>query len=154
MTQPQCDYFLQTVLLHLPKVEGSEGPIDIHLIQCRGYNHSSGNFDEPDQFSNLYKEQSFHNFSWQTEYLITLSGHLRDTHANDVYKQIVKYLARLAKRVPVTYVLVSIEDVYQSYLIRDKEFKFMDLYEHQEAGWWDEYAIQNNLMHAKYVKGE
>ena len=40
-TQAEKRYILETVLEHLPRVTGSEGDMDVHIVQRSGYNLSS-----------------------------------------------------------------------------------------------------------------
>lgn len=40
-TQAEKRYILDTVLDHLPRVTGSEGDMDVYVIQKNGYNSSS-----------------------------------------------------------------------------------------------------------------
>lgn len=37
-TQAEKDYILRTVIDHLPKVTGSEGNMDIHIVRAYGHN--------------------------------------------------------------------------------------------------------------------
>lgn len=39
-TQPEKRYILETVLNHLPRVTGSEGDMNVYIIQKNGYNSS------------------------------------------------------------------------------------------------------------------
>lgn len=50
-TQAEKRYILDTVLEHLPLVTGSEGDMNIYVIQKRGYN-SSSSCDEFGQVTN------------------------------------------------------------------------------------------------------
>lgn len=56
-TQAEKDYILQTVVDHLPKVTGSEGDVDIHIVRAYGHNMWS-NRDELDNLAWDFKTQS------------------------------------------------------------------------------------------------
>lgn len=105
-TQPEKRYILDTVLEHLPKVQGSEKNMTVKVIQKPGYN-SSCSHDEFWQRSNLGNGR-YGTFETQDKYLLMLNGDLRDRKFDETYREFVKWLCRLAKRVNVDSVLVRI----------------------------------------------
>lgn len=108
-TQAEKDYILQTVIDHLPKVTGSEGAMDIHIVRAYGHN-SWQNFDE---FYNRVED-----FKTQSRYFLVLDGNLRDRCYEDTFKELNKFLNRLAKRLIVDSAYVRLNDIginYNSY---------------------------------------
>lgn len=108
-TQAEMDYILQTVIDHLPKVTGSEGAMDIHIVRAYGHN-SWQNFDE---FYNRVED-----FKTQSRYFLVLDGSLRDRYYEDTFKELNKFLNRLAKRLIVDSAYVRLNDIginYNSY---------------------------------------
>lgn len=91
-TQAEKNYILQTVIDHLPKVTGSEKSMNIYTIQTAGYD-SWQNFDE---FYNRVED-----FKTQSRYFLVLDGNLRDRYYEDTFKELNKFLNRLAKRLIV-----------------------------------------------------
>lgn len=83
-TQAECTYILQTVLDHLPKVYGSEGDMEIYVNQKYGFN-SSCSHDEFFLPSNLGNGDCG-DFEYQTMYLLTVSGRLRDVQFEQTLK--------------------------------------------------------------------
>lgn len=91
-TQAEKDYILQTVIDHLPKVTGSEYGMNIYTIRANGHN-SWSNRDELDHLAWGFKTQS--------RYFLVLDGRLRDRRYEETFKELNKFLNRLAKRLPV-----------------------------------------------------
>mgnify|MGYP001015346056 CR=1 FL=1 len=108
-TQAEKNYILQTVIDHLPKVTGSEKSMNIYTIQTAGYD-SWQNFDE---FYNRVED-----FKTQSRYFLVLDGNLRDRYYEDTFKELNKFLNRLAKRLIVDSAYVRLNDIginYNSY---------------------------------------
>ena len=144
-TQAECSYFMETVLSHLPRIEGSEGGMQAYLVRCDGHN-SSDSVDELDNHSNL-GDPYFGTFNTQTEYLITLNGHLRDTYIEETYRELVRWVYRLAKRVAVQSVMVSATDGTHTYQIPEYD-AWWTVYESGNRDWWDWY-ISKTYTHAE-----
>ena len=107
-TPVETRYILETVLNHLPIVSGSERcmAIDIVDIGCAGsssHDEFGQHYDRP----NL-KGKWQHWVDSEAEYKLIITGKLRDRYFSDTYKEFMKWLIRLAKRVWVTGVLVRI----------------------------------------------
>lgn len=104
-TQAEKRYLLDTVLDHLPKVTGSEGDMNIYCIQKNGYSESCSytEFGEQKPFETLSTEM-------QSEYILVVDGNLRDRKFTQTYREFVKWLVRLSKRLGVEEVLVEIKD--------------------------------------------
>lgn len=134
-TQAEKEYILKTVLEHLPVVSGSEGDMHIHIIQKADHN-SSQNCDEFLYHTNNLEEDPHggkSRFGWmylQDTYFLLLEADLRDRMFAETYREFIKWLSRLAKRVQVTDVLVKItSDDHKTVLIEDGNEVFADMYE-------------------------
>lgn len=135
-TQAEKTYILQTVLDHLPVVSGSEGDMEIHMIQEYGYNATT-NADEfgysTNNLRNRYGCRDHEDGLLYTQdyYLLTLSGDLRDREFERTYKEFINWLCRLSKRVCVSKILVEIRDSFsKSALIQeDSDGAFSDMFE-------------------------
>ena len=113
-TQAEKRYILETVLEHLPIVTGSERDMNVHIVQKAGHN-SSSSCDEFGMITNNlkdnYGDRSLRR-GWlhtQDEYILVVEGNFRDRLFDDTYKEFIKWLCRLAKRVDVCCVLVNID---------------------------------------------
>lgn len=100
-TQAEKDYILQTVIDHLPKVTGSERNMEIHTVRAYGYDMWS-NRDELDNLALDFKTQS--------RYFLVLDGSLRDRYYKDTFKELNKFLNRLAKRLMIDSAHVELND--------------------------------------------
>ena len=98
-TQAEKDYILQTVIDHLPKVTGSEYGMNVYTIRANGHN-SWSNHDELDHLKWGFKTQS--------KYFLVLDGSLRDRRYEETFKELNKFLNRLAKRLPVNSMHVQV----------------------------------------------
>ena len=132
-TQPECRYVLETVLDHLPLVTGSEGDMDVHIVQAAGHSMSS-NLNEFDERSEAIRKRPW----WiddgqgriQDHYFLVLEGDLRDREFEETKREMLKWLTRLSKRLLVDSVLVVVNGDYRSgpLLINNSE-AFEDMYE-------------------------
>lgn len=113
-TQEEMEYILKTVLNHLPVVTGSERDMEAHIVKKQGRNCSM-NTDEYDMITNNLRTDRGHRsrmhglLETQTEYLVVVEGDFRDRVLDETYKEFQKWLCRLAKRIIVDDVFVSIE---------------------------------------------
>lgn len=124
-TQKHKDYILDMVLKHLPKVTGSEGNMEIYITQRQEYNMFT-NHDEFDTFIQEYP----HDMEMQSQYMITVCGSLRDRKFSQTYREVVRWLTRLSKRIDVEDVLIKVYDPYENEsIITDKNNTFSDMYE-------------------------
>ncbi len=139
-TQAEKRYILETVLEHLPVVKGSEGGMDVYIIQKDGYDHSSSADEFGDTTNNLIdsygnKSRRRGHLETQSEYILVVNGSLRDKRFNNTFKEFVKWIARLAKRVQVEDVLVNISDGDKEITMRDQGFKYRQLYDNTDINW-------------------
>lgn len=128
-TQHEKEYILKTVLDHLPLVTGSEYDMQVDIV-CKndGYTLSSP-FDEFGEITNNLKD-SYGNrtrmkgrLELQESYLLVVYGRLRDRKLDQTYKEFIKWLCRLAKRVEVEDVLVKIDGQDKNIIIMNDELK-------------------------------
>lgn len=127
-TQAEKDYILQTVIDHLPKVTGSEGNMDIHTVRAYGHNMWS-NRDELDNLSLDFKTQS--------RYFLVLDGNLRNRYYEDTFKELNKFLNRLAKRIYIESMYINLLGIFpQSHMFTNENDCYSRMFE-QEDPWYD-----------------
>lgn len=129
-TQAEKNYILQTVIDHLPKVTGSEKPMNIYTIQTAGYD-SWQNFDE---FYNRVED-----FRTQSRYFLVLDGNLRDRHYKDTFEELNKFLNRLGKRLMVNSVYVRLYDYNHSHIFTNKNDCYGKMFENDNP--WYNYLM-------------
>lgn len=134
-TQPEKRYVLETVLAHLPKVTGSEEDMKIHIVQKEGYS-GSANFNE--FFETVYRED----FKTQDCYYLILEGQFRDRVYEQTFRELNKFLNRLAKRVYVDDILIRLTGWDKEIVISNSD-PYQDMYEYSadsnkdEPAWWE-----------------
>lgn len=143
-SQPEKRYILDTVLEHLPRVTGSEGDMDVYVIQKAGFN-SSSSVDEfgnrTDNLTDWDGNKSYRN-GWhrtQTEYILVVDGSLRDRTFAETKRSFLKWLCRLAKRVSVSNVQVHIESYDGEMMLQENMGAFWNMRE--DPSWvheWNE----------------
>ena len=119
-TQAEKRYILETVLDHLPVVSGSEGPMDVYIIQKNGHTMSSSH-TEFGVYEGFLKRESTLSTEVQSEYILVVDGSLRDRMFNQTFREFQKWLCRLAKRVDVQEVMVEIKAWGKSVMVRNPE---------------------------------
>lgn len=112
-TQAEMRYILDTVLEHLPIVSGSESDMNVYVVQPKGDNSSSSHDEFGYRTNNLVNRYGYksRNSGWlrtQSNYILVLDGNLRDREFDQTYRELQKFLCRLAKRVPVHKVMVEV----------------------------------------------
>lgn len=146
-TQPEMRYIIDTVLAHLPLVTGSERNMEIHVVQESGSNESSSH----DEFG-VYSEYMLPGRKWidlQSKYMLVLKGDLRDRYFEDTFKELNRFLNRLAKRLVVTDIMLKLCGCPKSggeckqYIYTDPD-KYSDMFEMGswanetgEPAWWE-----------------
>lgn len=129
-TQAEKNYILQTVIDHLPKVTGSEKPMNVYTIQTAGYD-SWQNFDE---FYNRVED-----FKTQSRYFLVLDGNLRDRYYEDTFKELNKFLNRLGKRLMVDSVRVRLYNYERSHIFTNKNDCYGKMFENDNP--WYNYLM-------------
>lgn len=153
-TQEEKTYILNTVLKHLPVVTGSERDMEVIVnIDNRGC-YTSSSCDEFDMRTNnlrdSYGQRSQRGWMECAEsYLLTMSCSLRDREFDETVREFEKWLSRLAKRVWVEEILVSVKGGNKSFLF-DNSDPYYDMFE--DPSWcnstgepnWCEYMMWRN----------
>jgi len=127
-TQAEKRYILETVLNHLPRVTGSEGDMNVYIIQKNGYNSSCSCDEFGDRTNNLkdrYGNKSYDRGWLQTqdEYILVVDAALRDREFEQTYKEFIKWFIRLCKRVDYRNVLVEIKGYGKSTIIKNRNIQ-------------------------------
>lgn len=150
-TQPEIEYILKTILDHLPIVTGSERNMEVYINQRDGDNSSCSHDEYGMETNNL--TDSYGNKSqrgWlrtQSAYIITVNGSLRDREFEQTFREFVKWLCRLSKRIEVDSVFVKIKGCGKSYVINEDVFSpfykmeeppsWSGLNKNREPSWWE-----------------
>lgn len=169
-TQAEKRYILDTVLAHLPIVSGSEKDMDVYVIQKNGHN-SSCSCDEFGEITNnlvdWYGQKSKRN-GWlrtQDEYILVVDAVLRDREFDETYREFIKWIVRLGKRIMIDNVLVQISGYNKSTIIKDYRVQnekysyrnvFLNLFE--DPSWrnddgepnWCEYMLYPRAKNSDY----
>lgn len=96
-SQPEMRYILEMVLAHLPKVSGSEGDMQVQVLQKPGHDCWQSH-DEFGQWSNLKRNGWFEQ---QGNYILVINSDLRDTTLSETVRNFTKWLCRLARRLRI-----------------------------------------------------
>lgn len=127
-TQPEKRYILETVLNHLPRVTGSEGDMDVYIIQKNGYNSSCSRDEFGEATNNLIDRHGnkSRKTGWlraQDDYILVVSAALRDKKFEETYREFMKWFVRLCKRVGCEDVLVEIKGYDRSTVIKNRNIQ-------------------------------
>ena len=155
-TQSEKRYILDVVLAHLPQVTGSEGNMNIYVIQKNGYNCFS-NCDEFGQWSNLgnISNLGYSSFQLQDEYIIVVDAALRDRKYDSTLKEFSNWICRLSKRIEICDVLVKISGEDKFSIIDNSYEAYTKMFE--EPSWcndtgeptWAEFLMFDCAKHSK-----
>lgn len=129
-TQAEKDYILQTVIDHLPKVTGSERNMEIHTVRAYGHDMWSNR----DELDNLALD-----FRTQSRYFLVLDGSLRDRYYKDTFKELNKFLNRLAKRLIVDSAYVQLNGYGLSYTFTNKNNCYGNMFDNEHL--WYKYLM-------------
>lgn len=119
-TQAECQYIVETVVNHLPKVTGSERDMVVHIVKEDGHNVSSS----CDEFGVPLPGGEW--MEYQDTYMLVLEGYLRDRLFDEAFREFSKWLTRLAKRIWVKDCIVRVTGVDQEWNAREKVFSVTD----------------------------
>lgn len=164
-TQAEKRYILETVLDHLPFVTGSEGNMDIYIIQKNGYNSSSSHTEFGEWGG--YKNWNTLSTEVQDEYILVVDGSLRDRMFEQTYKEFQKWICRLAKRININDVLVELKGYEKSAIVRNTNLQgnqswktvYGQMYENPSWCYdnsecvepnWCEYLLWNRAKNSNY----
>ena len=107
----------------------------IHIVQKEGYS-GSANFNE--FFETVYRED----FKTQDCYYLILEGQFRDRMYEQTFRELNKFLNRLAKRVYVDDILIRLTGWDKEIIISNSD-PYQDMYEYSadsnkdEPAWWE-----------------
>lgn len=141
-TQAEKRYILETVLDHLPRVTGSEGDMDVYVIQKNGFDCGSSHTEFGEWGG--YKNWKTLSTEMQSEYILVVNAALRDREFEQTYREFMKWLVRLCKRVGCEDVLVEVKGYDKSTIIKNRNIQrkkysfksvFDDLFE--EPSWYN-----------------
>lgn len=163
-TQHENDYILNTVLDHLPIVSGSEGGMKPYIVRDRDTNISSTHDEHGLRTNNLINSYGDNDYKhgWLTmsdRYAIVIMANLRDRLFEESFREFQRWLCRLAKRVYVDDVLISIdgyseiEGKYKNHIINTtinscgyRENQYSEMFEYPKRKDSDNVAWYEYLM--------
>lgn len=169
-TQSEKRYILETVLNHLPIVTGSEGDMNVYIIQKNGYS-SSCSCDEFGEITNNlvdrygYKNRDRGCLQTQDEYILVVNAALRDREFEQTYREFTKWFVRLCKRVNCKDILVEIKGYDKSTIIKNrniqkKEYSFKSVFNglFEDPSWcnnnkepnWCEFMMYDRAKNSDY----
>ena len=148
-SQAEVEYVINSILAHLPRVEGSEGDMNVSALKRDGYNvtkYSDEYFNRSNLGERIYGHRNgkfftskLTKFKIQNEYFIVVDGRLRDVYYEEAYKMFIKWLCRLSKRLSVDSILVSISGETYSFTSRktiiSDASKYRKMFEHPSWNW-------------------
>lgn len=169
-TQPEKRYILDTILDHLPLVSGSEGDMNVYVIQKRGHNCSSSNDEFGQITNNLVDRYGRKNrkrgwLETQDEYILVVDAALRDREFNQTFREFMKWIVRLGKRVQIEEVLVEIKGYDKSTIVRNnrvqnKKYSWKGVFDglFEDPSWcneskevtWAEYLMWDRAKDSNY----
>lgn len=169
-TQAEKRYILDTVLAHLPIVSGSEKDMDVYVIQKNGYNGSSSCDEFGERTNNLVdwhgnRTRSRGMLRTQDEYILVVDAALRDREFDETYREFIKWLVRLGKRVMIDNVLVQISGYDKSTIIKDhcvqnEKYSYQNVFFNlfEDTSWirddgevnWCEYMLYSRAKNSFY----
>lgn len=140
-TQHEKRYILETVLDHLPVVTGSERDMEVYVIQKRGHNSSSFSDEFLERTNNLRdrfgdRSRKRGSLQMQDEYILVVDAALRDRWFEETFKEFVKWICRLSKRIIVDDVNVKIKGFEKEYVI-DNPDPFYNMSDFNNDNWCD-----------------
>ena len=175
-TQHEKDYILNTVLDHLPIVSGSEKNMKPFIIRDNDPNSFKSYDEHGFMTNNLTDRYGDRNFKTgclrkSDRYIIAIWASLRDRLFEESFREFQKWLCRLAKRIYIEDVLVSIdgyseiEKKYKTYIINTfksdsfdylensygKMFEYPRRNKDDEPAWY-EYLMWDAVKGTEYPK--
>lgn len=135
-TQPEKRYIVDTVLEHLPRVTGSEGDMDVHVVKKAGYDGSSSHNEFEERIPWTRNET-------QSKYLVIIEASLRDRYFEETLRELNKWLNRLAKRAGIEELLVKLEG-YGMTSWQWKELVISNPKPYREMAEWPSWSDESN----------
>lgn len=169
-TQAQKRYILDTVLAHLPIVSGSERDMNVYVIQKNGHNSSSScdEFGErTNNLTNRYGNRTRNRgmLRTQDEYILVVDAALRDREFNQTYREFIKWLVRLGKRVMIENILIKISGydkftIIKDYCVKNEKYSWQNVFNNlfENPSWmnddgevnWCEYMLYPRAKDSDY----
>ena len=169
-TQAQKRYILDTVLAHLPIVSGSERDMNVYVIQKNGHNSSSSCDEFGERTNNLtdWHGNKTRSRGWlytQDEYILVVDAALRDREFNQTYREFIKWLVRLGKRVMIENILVKISGydkftIIKDYCVKNEKYSWQNIFNNsfENPSWmnddgevnWCEYMLYPRAKDSDY----
>ena len=169
-TQAQKRYVLDTVLAHLPIVSGSERDMNVYVIQKNGHNSSSSCDEFGERTNNLVDRygQKSRVRGWlctQDEYILVVDAALRDREFDQTYREFMKWLVRLGKRVMIYGILVKIGGydkvtIIKDYCVQNEKYSYQNVFLNlfEDTSWvkkdgevnWCEYMLYPRAKDSDY----
>ena len=169
-TQAEKRYILDTVLEHLPLVTGSERDMNVYVIQKNG-DSSSSSCDEfgevtnnlVDSYGNKSRDRGW--LRTQDEYILVVDGSFRDRMFEQTFREFMKWLCRLGKRVDIEDVLVEVKGYDKSTIIRNtniqrKKYSYRKVFDglFEDPSWcndtgepnWCEFMMYDRAKNSDY----
>lgn len=169
-TQAQKRYILDTVLAHLPIVSCSERDMNVYVIQKNGHNSSSSCDEFGERTNNLtdWHGNKTRSRGWlytQDEYILVVDAALRDREFNQTYREFIKWLVRLGKRVMIENILVKISGydkftIIKDYCVKNEKYSWQNVFNNlfENPSWmnddgevnWCEYMLYPRAKDSDY----
>ena len=169
-TQAEKRYILDTVLEHLPLVTGSERDMNVYVIQKNG-DSSSSSCDEfgevtnnlVDSYGNKSRDRGW--LRTQDEYILVVDGNFRDRMFEQTFREFMKWLCRLGKRVSIEDVLVEVKGYDKSTVIKNtniqrKKYSYRKVFDEmfEDPSWcndtgepnWCEFMMYDRAKNSDY----
>ena len=143
-TQAQKRYILDTVLAHLPIVSGSERDMNVYVIQKNGNKTRSRGW--------LYT---------QDEYILVIDAALRDREFNQTYREFIKWLVRLGKRVMIENILIKISGydkftIIKDYCVKNEKYSWQNVFNNlfENPSWMNDDGEVNWCKYMLYPRAK
>lgn len=169
-TQAEKRYILDTVLEHLPLVTGSERDMNVYVIQKNGDSSSSSCDEFGEETNNLVdsygnKDRKSGWLRTQDEYILVVDGAFRDRMFDQTFREFMKWLCRLGKRVGIEDVLVNVRGYGKSTIIRNtniqnEKYSYRKVFDglFEDPSWcndtgepnWCEYLLWDRAKNSDY----
>ena len=169
-TQEEKEYILKSVINHLPLVTDSERDMNVYVIQKNGHSSLSScdEFGEVtnnlvDSYGNKSRDRGW--LRTQDEYILVVDGAFRDRMFEQTFREFMKWLCRLGKRVDVEDVLVEVKGYDKSTIIRNtniqrKKYSYRKVFDSlfESPSWcndtgepnWCEYLLWDRAKNSNY----
>lgn len=127
-TNEESEYILKTILNHLPRVTGGDEDMNVYTIRKNGFSDCCSCDEFGDRTNNLIdchgkKSRKYGWLRTQLEYILVVDAALEYEEFEGAYRQFVKWLVRLGKRVQIKNILVEIKGYEKSSVIKSRNIQ-------------------------------